>query len=101
MAITLDHQQIQYALKEFDIKEQDYYLLFDQNVYMVWCTTGAKALQLVTENSCVSLDYKNQCLPPEHDHVPGIGSQWYYLNEIPKSYVVPSYVCVRYILETN
>ena len=86
MAITLDHQQIQYALKEFDIKEQDYYLLFDQSVYMVWCTTGPKALQLVTENSCVSLDYKNQ---------------WYYLYEIPKVYVVPSYVCVRYILAVN
>jgi hypothetical protein len=86
MTITLDHQQIQYALKEFDIKEQDYYLLFDQSVYMVWCTTGTKALQLVTENSCVSLNYKNQ---------------WYYLYEIPKAYVVASYVCVRYILETN
>ena len=86
MAITLDHQQIQDALKEFGIKEQDYYLFFDQNVYMVWCTTGAKALQLVTENSCVSLEHNNQ---------------WYYFYEIPESYVVPSYVCVKYILETN
>ena len=86
MAITIDHQQIQYALKEFDIKEQDYYLFFDQNVYMVWCTTGAKALQLVTENSCVSLDHRNQ---------------WYYLHGIPESYVVPSYVCVKYILAVN
>ena len=86
MVITIDHQQIQYALKEFDIEEQDYYLLFDQNVYMVWCTTGAKALQLVTENSCVSLDHKNQ---------------WYYLHEIPKAYVVPNYVCVKYILAVN
>ena len=60
MTITLDHQQIQYALKEFDIKEQDYYLLFDQSVYMVWCTTGSKAWELVTENSCVSLNYRNQ-----------------------------------------
>jgi hypothetical protein len=86
MAITLDHQQIQYALKEFDIKEQDYYLLFDQSVYMVWCTTGPKAWELVTENSCISLDYKNQ---------------WHHLHEIPKAYVVPSYACVRYILAVN
>ena len=86
MAITLDHQQIQYALKDFDIKEQDYYLLFDQCVYMVWCTTGPKALELVIENHCVSLEYKKQ---------------WYYAPEMPKSYVIPSYACVRYILETN
>ena len=86
MPITLDHSQIQSVLKEFDIKEQDYYLLFDQSVYMIWCTTGPKALQLVTENPCVSLDYRNQ---------------WYYFHEIPKAYVVPSYVCVKYILETN
>jgi hypothetical protein len=86
MAITLDHQQIQYALKEFDIREQDYYLEFDQSVYMVWCTTGTKALELMSENSCVSIDYKNQ---------------WYYCRELPKTYVVPSYVCIRYILETN
>ena len=86
MAITLDHNQIQTALKEFDIKEQDYYLLFDTNVYMVWCTTGPKALQLVTENSCVSLDYKGE---------------WYYLHEIPNAYVVPSYACVKYILAVD
>ena len=86
MPITLDHQQIQYALKEFDIKEQDYYLLFDQSVYMVWCTTGTKAWELVTENSCVSLNYRNE---------------WYHFDEILGPYVVPSYACVRYILETN
>ena len=86
MPITLDHQQIQYALKEFDIREQDYYLLFDHNVYMVWCTTGIKALELMSENSCVSLEYRNQ---------------WYYFHEIPKAYVAPSYVCVKYILEVN
>ena len=86
MPITLDHNQIQAALKEFDIKEHDYYLLFDHNVYMVWCTTGPKALQLVTENSCVSLDYKGE---------------WYYLHEIPDAYVVPSYACVKYILAVN
>jgi hypothetical protein len=83
MPITLDHGQIQAALKQFDIKEHDYYLLFDVNVYMVWCTTGAKALQLATEDSCISIDCKGQ---------------WYYLNEIPNDYVVPSYACVKYIL---
>jgi hypothetical protein len=86
MPITLDHSEIQAALKEFDIKEHDYYLLFDKNVYMVWCTTGAKALQLVTENSCIALDFKGE---------------WYYWHEISADYVVPSYACVKYILAVN
>jgi hypothetical protein len=86
MPITLDHGQIQTALKEFDIKEYDYYLLFDQNVYMVWCTTGAKALQLVIENSCISLDYKGE---------------WYYYSELPSDHVVPTYACVKYIFAVN
>ncbi len=83
MPVTLDHRQIQAALKEFEIHEDDYYLLFDTNVYMIWCTTGAKALQLVTENSCISLDCKGE---------------WYYLNELPSNYVVQTYACVKYIL---
>jgi hypothetical protein len=86
MTVTLDHHQIQTALKQFDIKEHDYYLLFEHNVYMVWCTTGAKALQLVTEDSCISIDCKGG---------------WYYYNEIPSDYVVPSYACVKYILAVN
>ena len=86
MPITIDHAQIQAALKEFDIKQDDYYLLFDTNVYMIWCTTGAKALQLVTQNSCISIDCKGE---------------WYYQHEIPSDYVVPSYACVKYILAVN
>lgn len=87
MAITLDQLQINSALDEFEISMQDYYLQFEHEViYMCWCTTGAKALQHVTENSCVSLEIKGQ---------------WFYLHEILEGYVPPTYVCVRYILATN
>jgi hypothetical protein len=84
MPVTLDHVQIQTALKQFDIREHDYYLLFTGNiVYIVWCTTGAKALQYVTENSCVAIDIKGD---------------WYYCAEMPEDYVPSTYECVRYIL---
>lgn len=86
MPVTIDHAQIQAALKEFNIKQDDYYLLFDANVYMVWCTTGAKALQLATQNSCIAIDCRGQ---------------WYYYHEIPADYILPSYVCVKYILAVN
>lgn len=87
MAITLDQLQIDAALNKFEIKNEEYYLLFDnQVIYMIWCTTGAKALQHVTENSCVSLEIKDQ---------------WVYSHNIPVNYVPPTYTCVRYILATD
>ena len=86
MPVTIDHAQIQAALKEFDIDQEDYYLLFEENLYMIWCTTGNKALQLVAENSCIAVDCRGK---------------WYYYHEIPSDYVLPSYVCVKYILEIN
>lgn len=84
--VTLDHIQIQTALKQFGIHPHDYYLLFNHNiVYIVWCTTGAEALQFVTENSCVAIDIKGE---------------WYYSSELPDNYVPHTYACVRYILVT-
>lgn len=87
MTVTLDHAQIQTALKQFGIHEHDYYLQFTGNIiYIVWCTTGAEALQFVTDNSCVALEHKGE---------------WYYQGELPDDYKPFTYVCVRYILATN
>lgn len=81
---TLDHSQIKDALTQFGIKEEDYYLLFDNNIiYMIWCTTGAKALRYLIEYSCISVDIKGQ---------------WFYYNELPELFAPPSFVCVKYIL---
>jgi hypothetical protein len=87
MALTLDHNQLQTALKEFEVKEEDYYLLCETNViYMIWCTTGAKAHMYIANDPCVAIDIKGT---------------WYYYGELPEDYTLPTYVCLRYILQTT
>lgn len=85
MPIAIDHNEIQDALKQFEIPDKDYYLLFDNTaVYLVWCTTGAKAVMHVHHNGCVDIEIKGT---------------WH--EQVPENYTLPTYVCVRYILATN
>ena len=85
MPISIDHNEIQDALKQFEIPDKDYYLLFGNNVvYLVWCTTGAKAVMHTHHNECVDIEIKGT---------------WH--EQVPENYTLPTYACVRYILATN
>jgi hypothetical protein len=85
MPVTIDNQELQDALEEFDIRPTDYYLSFHTNVvYLVWCTTGANAARHVHNNGCIDIEIK------------GV---WH--DEVPEGYILPEYVCVRYVLATN
>lgn len=85
MPITVDHREIQLALKQFEIHVYDYYLLFENNVvYLVWCTTGNKAVLYTHSNACVDIEIKGT---------------WH--EQVPENYTLPTYACVRYILATN
>jgi hypothetical protein len=87
MALTLDHNQLQTALDNFGIEPDDYYLLCEPDViYMIWCTTGIRALQHTTHDSCVAIDIKGK---------------WYYYGELPEVYTLPTYACLRYILQAT
>lgn len=85
MPIAVDHNEIQDALKQFEIPDKDYYLLFDNNVvYLVWCTKGAKAVMHTQHNGCVDIEYKGT-----------------WLQKVPENWMLPTYTCVRYILAAN
>jgi predicted lipid carrier protein YhbT len=85
MPVTIDHQELQDALKEFNIGNTDYYLSFHTNVlYLVWCTTGNNAARHVRNNGCTDIEIK------------GV---WH--DEVPEGYILPAYACVRYVLATN
>jgi len=87
MALTTDHHEIQAALKQFSIKEDEYYLLCSTNtIYMVWCTKGPRALELIENEECIAIDIKGH---------------WFYYTELPPDYEPEPFVCVRYILNTN
>ena len=86
MALTTDHAEIQAALKRFGIKEDDYYLLCEPStIYMVWCTKGPLALELVENEECIDIDIKGH---------------WFCYEELPPNYEPEPLVCVRYILNT-
>lgn len=85
--ISIDHADIKAVLSQFNINEHDYYLLFENNVlYMVWCVTGTRARQLVTENHCIDV---------------GIKDVWLNRETFPENQTLPTYVCVRYIMVAN
>jgi hypothetical protein len=87
MPLTTDHHEIQAALTRFGINQEDYYLVFDTNaIYMVWCTKGPKALDLVKHEECIDIDIKGE---------------WFCYEELPPAYEPDPLVCVRYILNTN
>lgn len=87
MALTTDHHEIQAALKRFSIREDEYYLLCEPNaIYIVWCTKGPKALELVEHEECIDIDIKGH---------------WFCYEELPPNYEPEPLVCVRYILNTN
>jgi hypothetical protein len=94
MIITTDHDAITNALEEFNIKPEDYYLMFDSDanaIYIVWCTTWSNALRLVQSETCIDIELPNS-------------KEWQSYEKMPPSleYLTPSpLVCVRYILETN
>jgi hypothetical protein len=92
MRITTDHQTLTAALKQLDIKPDDYYLMFDSDtsaVYIVWCTTSANAMRILEEETCVDLDVTND-------------QDWLSYEELPPGYQPKRpLVCLRYILETN
>ena len=93
MVITTDHNAITEALQQFNIKPEDYYLMFDSDanaIYIVWCTTWSNALHLVQSEQCVDIE-----LPDTQE--------WLSYEELPtlESLMPSPLVCVRYILETN
>jgi hypothetical protein len=93
MVITTDHSAITKALERFNIKPEDYYLMFDSNanaIYIVWCTTWSNALRLVQLEACVDIELVNS-------------HGWYCYEELPslESLIPSPLVCVRYIFATN
>ena len=93
MIITTDHSAITEALERFNIKPEDYYLMFDSDanaIYIVWCTTWHNALRLAQSESCVDIE-----LPDTQE--------WLSYEELPplESLIPSPLVCVRYILATN
>ena len=93
MVITTDHNAIAKVLQQFDIKPEDYYLMFDSDtnaIYIVWCTSGSNALRLVESESCIDIDLANT-------------QEWQSYEELPPLHLLmPNpLICVRYILETN
>ena len=93
MIITTDHNAITTALQQFNIKPEDYYLMFDSDanaIYIVWCTTWSSALRLVQLKACIDIE-----LPDTQE--------WLSYEELPplESLIPRNLVCVRYILEAN
>ena len=93
MVITTDHNAITEALQQFNIKLEDYYLMFDSDanaIYIVWCTTWSNALRLVQSEACIDIERANS-------------QEWQSYGELPPlDCLIPSpLVCVRYILEAN
>ena len=93
MVITTDHSAITEALERFNIKPENYYLMFDSGanaIYIVWCTTWSNALRLVQSEPCIDIE-----LPDTQE--------WLSCEELPplESLIPSPLVCVRYILETN
>jgi hypothetical protein len=93
MIITTDHSAITEALERFNIKPEDYYLMFDSDVYaiyIVWCTTWNNALRLVQSESCIDIELPDTQEWQSYEKLPPLGS------------LIPSpLVCVRYILEVG
>lgn len=90
MIVTIDHYEITSALKQFNIKPEDYYLLFDSDlsvVFIVWCTSGTNALRLAETESCIDIDPCNN-------------QGWMSFEKLPIGYKPEPLVCVRYILAT-
>jgi hypothetical protein len=96
MIITTDHDAITNALEEFNIKPEDYYLMFDSDanaIYIVWCTTWSNALRLVQSETCIDIELPNSKEWQSYEKMP---------SSLEYSLPIPSpLVCVRYILETN
>jgi len=99
MVITTDHNAITKALEQFNIKPEDYYLMFDSDInaiYIVWCTTWHNALRLMQSELCIDMDPTNS-------------QQWQSYEELQSYEKLPSLhcliptplVCVRYILEAK
>jgi hypothetical protein len=91
MIITTDHSAITEALEQFNIKPEDYYLMFDSDVYaiyIVWCTTWSNALRLVQSETCIDIELANL-------------QKWQSYEDLPplESLIPSPLVCVRYILE--
>ena len=98
MVITTDHSAITNALEQFNIKPEDYYLMFDSDanaIYIVWCTTWSNALRLVQSEQCVDIEFPDSQLNSL--------IKWQSYEELPplESLMPSPLVCVRYILETN
>ena len=86
MPITIDNQDIINCLARFNIKPDDYYLLFDNNVvYMVWCAKYSDVPRLASDPECIDVEIKGTWIPYE-DLKPGD--------------LTPLF-CARYILATN
>lgn len=83
MAITVDNTEIQEAIKLFDIPSTDWYLLFSNDViYIVWPVRSRK-LQDYDDTICIDVDIRGQWVPME---------------ELMENQLLPTYVCVRYIV---
>lgn len=86
MPITIDYEDIRHTLSKFNIKPDEYYLLFDNNaVYMVWCAK-------IVDVSCLELN--PECLDVE------IKGSWIPYENIEFKELTPLF-CARYILATN
>jgi hypothetical protein len=93
MVITTDHSAITEALERFNIKPEDYYLMFDSGanaIYIVWCTTWSNALRLAQSEPCIDIQLSYSQEWQSYEKLPLLGS------------LIPSpLVCVRYILAVN
>jgi hypothetical protein len=93
MVSTTDHSAITEALERFNIKPEDYYLMFDSDanaIYIVWCTTWSNALRLTGSQIYVEFDINNS-------------QEWQSREDFPPldPSITSPLVCVRYILEAN
>jgi hypothetical protein len=87
MSVTIDHRDIQEALKQFDIDSSEYYLEFKNDaVFMHWVADPEKVSRYLRKSpACLAIQIKGK---------------WLYEEDVPDSYATRPLINCRYILET-
>jgi hypothetical protein len=89
MPITIDHRDIQEALKKFDIDSSEYYLEFNNDndvVFMHWVSDPEKITNYLRHSAgCLAIQLKGT---------------WFYEEDLPDDYGTYPLINCRYILET-
>ena len=86
MPITIDNQDIVNCLVRFNIKPDEYYLLFDNDVvYMIWCAKISDVPRLGSDPECIDVEIKGS---------------WISYEDAEYKDLTPLF-CTRYILATR